>query len=176
MTRGFQRPWGDFGSRLRAPFDTPDDGRTLVKTILAILIGSLAGAGTFTFWYGQGFSYLSNDPEACANCHIMNEHFAGWQKASHHAVATCNDCHTPHSLVAKYATKIDNGFWHSKGFTFQDFHEPIRIRSHNKQVLNRNCVGCHTELVGEVIVTHGDDANRLDCIRCHAGVGHEPAR
>ena len=28
----------------------------------------------------------------------MSEHFAAWTKGSHHAVATCNDCHTPHNL------------------------------------------------------------------------------
>lgn len=146
-----------------------------MKWVLVILFGALVGAGGYTFWYGQGFAYLSNDPKACVNCHVMNEHFAGWQKASHHAVATCNDCHTPHSLIPKYVTKFENGFWHSKGFTLQDFHEPIRIRAHNKQVLNRNCMECHKELVSDVIVTHGNDRSRLDCIRCHSGVGHEPS-
>jgi cytochrome c nitrite reductase small subunit len=106
----------------------------------------------------------------------MREHYDGWQKSSHHAVAACNDCHTPHALVPKYFTKAENGFWHSKGFTLQDFHEPIRIRPHNKAVLNNNCMSCHREFVSEVVVTHGHDASRLDCIRCHATVGHGPIR
>ena len=38
-------------------------------------------------------------------------------RASHHAVATCNDCHTPHNLVGKYVVKARNGFWHSFYFT-----------------------------------------------------------
>lgn len=141
-----------------------------------MLVGLLVGAAGYTFWYGQGFSYLSDNPSACKNCHIMNDHYDGWQKSSHHAVATCNDCHTPHALLPKYLTKAENGFWHSKGFTLQDFHEPIRIRPYNKNVLNRNCVSCHQALVREVIVTHGHDDSRLDCIRCHASVGHGPAR
>lgn len=147
-----------------------------MKLILSILAGALIGVGGYTFWYGQGFSYLSNDPAACKNCHIMNEQYDGWEKASHHAVATCNDCHTPHALIPKYFTKAENGFWHSKGFTLQDFHEPIRIRPHNKKVLNNNCMACHRELVSEVIVTHGHDESRLDCIRCHIAVGHGPPR
>ena len=147
-----------------------------MKWILSMLAGMLFGRGGYTFWYGQGFSYLSNDPTACRNCHIMNDHFDGWQKSSHHAAATCNDCHTPHALIPKYFTKAENGFWHSKGFTLQDFHEPIRIRPHNKAVLNRNCVACHRELVSEVVVTHGHDESRLDCVRCHAAVGHGPIR
>jgi len=58
-----------------------------MKLILAMLGGALLGVGGYTFWYGQGLSYVSNDPAACVNCHIMNEHYAGWQKASHHSVA-----------------------------------------------------------------------------------------
>lgn len=147
-----------------------------MKLLLAILTGALFGIGGYTFWYGQGFSYLSNDPRACVNCHIMNEHYDGWLKSSHHAVATCNDCHTPHAWIPKLVTKAENGFWHSKGFTLQDFPEPIRIRPHNKHLLNNNCRACHQELVSEVIVTHGHDESRLDCIRCHASVGHGPTR
>src|SRR5688572_32577853 len=41
------------------------------------------------------------------------EHFDAWNKSSHRAVATCNDCHTPHNLVGKYTVKAKNGFWHS---------------------------------------------------------------
>ena len=29
------------------------------------------------------------------------------------AVAMCNDCHVPHGVVARYATKARNGLWHS---------------------------------------------------------------
>ena len=65
-----------------------------------ILAGIAIGIGGFTFVYARGYSYLTNDPAACANCHIMKEHFAAWSKSSHRAVATCNDCHTPHELVA----------------------------------------------------------------------------
>ncbi len=27
----------------------------------------------------KALSYLSNDPKACINCHIMNTHYATWQ-------------------------------------------------------------------------------------------------
>src|SRR6516165_6995974 len=80
-------------------------------------------ARVFFVRYAEGFSYLSNDPKACVDCHIMREQYDGWQKASHHAVATCNDCHVPHETVPKYWVKAEDGFWHSKGFTHQDFPE-----------------------------------------------------
>jgi cytochrome c nitrite reductase small subunit len=147
-----------------------------MKTFLAILVGALVATAGYTFWYGQGFAYLSNDPAACKNCHIMNDQYDGWLKSSHHAVATCNDCHTPHTLVRKYLTKAENGFRHSKGFTLQDFPEPIRIRPHNRQLLNENCQECHHEFVSEVVAAHAADDTRFDCIRCHLSSGHGPAR
>ncbi|HET9764987.1 MAG TPA: cytochrome c nitrite reductase small subunit, partial [Casimicrobiaceae bacterium] len=38
---------------------------------LAVLVGVLAGLGGYTFLYAEGFSYMSSDPRACVNCHIM---------------------------------------------------------------------------------------------------------
>ncbi|HSQ68820.1 MAG TPA: NapC/NirT family cytochrome c, partial [Steroidobacteraceae bacterium] len=97
--------------------------------ILAVLAGILLGIGGYTFLYAGGFSYLSSDPEACMNCHIMRPQFDSWQKGSHHAVAKCVDCHLPHDFVGKYLAKSENGYHHSKGFTLQDFHEPIMIKA-----------------------------------------------
>src|SRR5437870_5749187 len=107
--------------------------------VLCVLVGAALGTGAFTAHYAEGTSYLSSDPKACVNCHVMRDQYDGWQKASHHAVATCNDCHVPHETLAKYLTKAENGFWHSKGFTLQDFHEPIRIKPRNARILQTNC-------------------------------------
>lgn len=134
------------------------------------LSGVLIGASGWTAHYSEATSYLSNDPKSCVNCHIMREQYDGWQKASHHATATCNDCHTPSSFVSKYVSKAENGFWHSKGFTLQDFHEPIRIRPHNREIVLNNCRRCHAAMVGDI---HPQDA---DCIHCHVSVGHGPTR
>ena len=91
--------------------------RTLQSLILEIAIGMVVGIGVYTFLYAKGASYLTNNPAACANCHIMQEHYDGWLKSSHRAVATCNDCHTPANFIRKYVTKASNGFWHSFAFT-----------------------------------------------------------
>jgi cytochrome c nitrite reductase small subunit len=42
-----------------------------IALIFALSLGLAAGLGAFTFVYARGYSYLSNDPSACANCHIM---------------------------------------------------------------------------------------------------------
>jgi cytochrome c nitrite reductase small subunit len=143
---------------------------------LSITLGCLAGVGGYTFYYGQGLSYLSNDPAACVNCHIMREQYDGWQKSPHHAVATCNDCHTPHDFLGKYMAKAENGFWHSKGFTLQDFHEPIMIKPRNSALLQKNCVACHQQFVSEINTHAGHKREMLDCVHCHRDVGHGPVR
>jgi cytochrome c nitrite reductase small subunit len=151
-------------------------GGARMKWVLVILFGVLAGAGGYTFFYAEGLSYLSNDPRACVNCHIMRDQYDSWQKSSHHAHATCNDCHVPHVPVGKYLTKASNGYHHSKGFTFQDFHEPIRIRPGNAAVLNANCLHCHKDFTREITAHRTRNDEELCCIRCHNSIGHGPNR
>jgi len=145
-----------------------------MKGLLAILFGVLVGAGGYTFFYAHGLSYLSDDPRACVNCHVMRPQFEGWQKASHHTAATCNDCHVPQNFFLKYLAKGDNGWHHSKAFTLQDFQEPIRIRPRNAAVLNANCVRCHGEFVREILARRVPNDEELYCVRCHTEVGHGP--
>lgn len=148
----------------------------LLPFLLSIGIGLFLGLGSYTVYYAEGTSYLSNDPTACANCHVMREHYDGWQKASHHTAATCNDCHVPHEFVPKYLAKLENGFRHSRAFTLQDFHEPIQIHEKNRAVLQQNCVDCHAGLVSEIATYPGHEPQMLDCVHCHSSVGHGPAR
>src|ERR1041384_846678 len=114
---------------------------------LAALIGLLVGVGGFTFDYAEGLSYFSTNPEACKNCHIMNDEFNSPVKSSHHTVATCVDCHLPYQFIPKYIAKADNGYRHSKGFTFNDFHEPIMIKPRNARILQDNCLKCHGDRI-----------------------------
>src|SRR5690349_14990155 len=101
-------------------------GLSLAGLLLSSLVGIFIGVGTYTFSYAEGASYMSNDPAACVNCHIMRDQFEGWQKGPHHANATCNDCHVPYDFVGKYMAKAEHGWRHSKAFTLGGFHEPIR--------------------------------------------------
>lgn len=146
--------------------------RSKVVALLVVAAGTMSGLAIYTFTYAEGFSYFSSDPRACANCHIMNEQYDSWNKSSHHAAAQCVDCHMPHdSVVAKIVAKADNGFRHSKGFTLQDFHEPIMITPRNSKILQANCIRCHNELVHGIALpdTH---TNQLSCVHCHSHTGH----
>ncbi|MEX2309043.1 MAG: cytochrome c nitrite reductase small subunit [Pirellulales bacterium] len=134
-------------------------------------LGILGGIGVFTFGYGQGASYLSNNPQACANCHVMHDHYNSWQNSSHRHVAVCNDCHLPHNFLGKWTTKADNGFFHSLAFTLENFHDPIQIKPRNRRVTQHACLHCHAEFVHQMLPAE-PGGEVLACIHCHSDVGH----
>ncbi len=139
--------------------------------ILLVAVGTFIGIGGFTFHYAKGTSYLSNDPKACINCHVMQGHYESWIRSSHKAVTTCNDCHIPHTFPAKYIAKMRNGWNHSKAFTLQNWPEPIRITPKNLENLQTNCLHCHDTLVSE-IAGHKNIKGSIRCTDCHRSVGH----
>jgi cytochrome c nitrite reductase small subunit len=146
-------------------------GRTSWFVALAVSLGSAFGLGAYTFVYARGASYMTNDPRACANCHVMQTHYDGWIKSSHRSVAACNDCHTPPGLIPKYMTKASNGFWHSFAFTTGRFPDPLRIKPANRAVTEKACRGCHADTVSAMDGAH-DRQDASSCIRCHLSVGH----
>jgi cytochrome c nitrite reductase small subunit len=150
------------------------------------LLGAAIGMTGFTFNYAEGLSYLSDDPKACINCHVMQAQYDAWQHASHRADATCNDCHVPHdSVIRKYLVKAEHGYRHGRGFTFNDFHEPIQITPSSRAVVVENCGRCHADIAADTTVqartltaagAAKDAANAADCLHCHSQVGHGPSR
>ena len=153
-----------------------EDGKSSrIAIALAVALGLLGGIGGFTFLYAEGFSYMSDDPRVCVNCHIMRPQYDSWQKASHHTVATCVDCHLPHGFIGKYIAKAENGYHHSKAFTLQNFHEPITIGAKASRILQENCVTCHGALVHQQIALTAGATDQVNCVRCHRAVGHGEA-
>lgn len=152
----------------------------LILVVAGVVLGCALGVGGYTFIYAKGYSYLTNDPKACANCHVMQEQYDGWLKSSHRSVATCNDCHTPHDFIGKYSTKTQNGFWHSFYFTSGKFPDPIQITERNRKVTEAACRSCHADVVAAIEAPTGlknpagkhAKANQTDCLRCHRSVGH----
>lgn len=157
--------------------------------VLGAVIGSFLGATAYTAHYAKATSYLSDDPRACVNCHVMNDQYNAWSSSSHHSKATCNDCHVPHdSVLSKYLVKAEHGYRHSKGFTFNDFHEPIRMTPGSRTVVIDNCVRCHDAMTHDIRLSAGgrgsgvgsgvnsEGGNAVDCIHCHASVAHGSTR
>lgn len=144
-----------------------------IAVIAGIIVGIAAGLGAYTFLYAKGYSYLTNDPAACANCHSMNEQYAGWVKGPHRSVAVCNDCHTPHNLIGKYTVKASNGFWHSFYFTTGWYPDNIEITRRDRAITDRACRHCHSDITHAIDTElTGREEDKLSCIRCHADVGH----
>lgn len=150
-------------------------GLGLFYLLFGLFAGLLGGLGVFTFGYAEGGSYLSNNPQSCTNCHVMQDHFDSWLKSSHAHTATCNDCHLSHHPIGKWVTKADNGFFHSLAFTLGDYHDPIQIKPRNRKVTQQACLHCHAATVEQMqsVVAHQADASgMMHCVHCHSDVGH----
>lgn len=140
---------------------------------LGVLIGLAVGLGLYTFVYARGYAYLTNNPQACTNCHVMQEYYDAWLKSAHRSAAACNDCHTPHNFVGKYATKVENGFFHSLAFTSGRFPDNILIRPRDYRVTEGTCRSCHSAITQAIAGPHNQSS--ITCIRCHFDVGHSAA-
>lgn len=139
--------------------------------LLGLVIGLPVGTGLALFAYADGFSYLSKDPAACANCHVMQPQLAAWKASSHHGIATCNDCHTSGSTANRYLQKAENGWHHSLAFTTGNFKEPIRIKDNNLAAVLENCRSCHQPLIqASHFGSHG--WGERNCLHCHQQTGH----
>ena len=140
--------------------------------VAAVLLGMLIGMGGFAVAYSDAPSYLGDDPRTCANCHVMESHYQDWSVGSHANVATCNDCHLPHTnVIDKYLVKVEDGILHGTKFTLGNYPDNLQIRDSNLQVANGACLYCHGDLTSQMrsVGTSGDD---ISCVRCHSGVGH----
>jgi len=145
----------------------------VLRVILGSFIGAAIGLGLYTFAYAKGYSYLTNDPKACAHCHVMQDYYTAWVNSSHSAVATCNDCHAPHNIAGKYAIKATNGFFHSLAFTTGRYPDNIEIKGYNRRVTEETCKTCHAELTSSILGVHG--GKDISCTSCHFNVGHSAA-
>lgn len=139
-------------------------------------LGLLAGLGATTAHVSRATSYLSTDPEACANCHVMNTSYATWQRSSHANVATCVDCHLPHTtLAAKYARKARDGGYHSYVFTFRLEPQVIQMSESAVPIVEANCRRCHDDVIDNVHLREWQPGDNR-CWDCHREVPHGRTR
>lgn len=148
------------------------------KIPVAILLGAFVGLFFYLFKVSNASSYLSDSPETCINCHVMDVQYASWFHSSHRETANCNDCHVPHeSMFKKYLFKAKDGLRHATVFTLRNEPQVIRIKEEGAEVVQANCKRCHenvNEHVSTMKVTvenkkHGE--GKL-CWDCHQEVPH----
>ncbi|MFV0418032.1 MAG: cytochrome c nitrite reductase small subunit [Dysgonomonas sp.] len=149
--------------------------------ILPIFVvgGLIAGLGGYTVYMSRAHSYLSDDPAACVNCHIMAPYYQSWNHSSHAQWATCNDCHVPQdNVISKYAFKAKDGLYHAAVFTVNGEPDVIRPREESYEVIMNNCIRCHLELNTEFVKTGMIDYCEVKegkgkaCWDCHTQVPH----
>ncbi|MDX9919924.1 MAG: cytochrome c nitrite reductase small subunit [Paludibacter sp.] len=139
----------------------------------------IAGLGTYTIYMSKAHMYLSDDPAACVNCHIMTPYYQTWFHNSHSKWTNCNDCHVPqNSVISKYYFKAMDGLLHSAVFTMRT--EPLAIRARNasSNVVMDNCIRCHTQLNNEFVKTgmisfnDAREGKGKACWDCHTSIAH----
>ncbi len=143
-----------------------------VRYALFAGVGAVIGMGFYVGRISNAVSYISDDPKACINCHIMGPEYATWQHSSHARVAVCNDCHVPHtSLAAKYYFKAKDGMRHSTLFTLRMEKQVISAIPESKRVIQENCIRCHANTVDGASAPINQPFARM-CTDCHREVPH----
>ncbi len=150
---------------------------TKFRIIILALIGVIIGLALTAFKLSNAVSYLSDQPETCINCHVMTPEYSTWFHSSHRENANCNDCHVPHNnFVRKYWFKANDGLRHATMFTLRLEPQVIQIKSAGKEVVQENCIRCHTHLINEVsLLADGKDMHNSPerkCWDCHREVPH----
>jgi cytochrome c nitrite reductase small subunit len=132
-----------------------------------ISLAAVLGTGMYVTEFT---TYLGDNPTTCNNCHVMDAAYEGWYHSGHKNWTTCSDCHTPHAFIPKYMEKTRSGYHHVTAFTFGNIPDAIRAKESSKQVVQDNCVRCHTETVADIM----DFPMPMDryCFECHRNVPH----
>jgi cytochrome c nitrite reductase small subunit len=160
--------------RLLTIFRPPKEWRFGVTLLLAILIGLFL----FIVHAARATSYLSDDPKACVNCHVMAPQFATWERGSHGKVTNCNDCHVPQdNFISKYFFKASDGLRHSFMFTFRLEPQVIQIKDAGKKAVQQNCIRCHSNVIHPVSLRAISNKKIIDeeeryCWDCHRETPH----
>ena len=140
------------------------------KLFAIVASGAICGLGFYTFYVSRAWSYLSDEPSTCVNCHIMGPYYATWSHSSHSRNATCNDCHVPHENAAKkWFFKGMDGMRHAAVFMMRGEPQVIQAIDESAEVIMNNCVRCHTQLNTEFVNT-----GRIDHNMAMAGEGLSP--
>jgi len=152
-----------------------------MTAVITLLIAS--GMFLYTLKASKALSYLSTDPKACINCHVMNTAYATWQHSSHYKVK-CVECHLPtEGVVDKYMAKARDGYNHSLAFTLNTYDQSIKITKDGADRVQKNCVTCHATVTSNMTITdkyhsYNEDAKteQKRCWECHKTVPHGTVR
>lgn len=108
----------------------------------------------------------SESPNFCAGCHVMEPQYEAWFHTGAHRRKNCVDCHLPNeNLALHYIWKSIDGIKDVALFYSGTYPEQIKLSTHGAQVLQSNCIRCHSSTVDAI------DPDRK-CWECHRRLVH----
>ncbi|MGG8494976.1 cytochrome c nitrite reductase small subunit [Tenacibaculum sp. TC6] len=152
--------------------------RSRWRQVAVISIGIVTGLAFFMAKEASLVSYMSDDPLACVNCHVMTPMYNSWMHSSHREWASCNDCHVPHdNVVNKYFFKAKDGLFHASVFTARAEPEVMFMREASQEVVQNNCIRCHVQQITQIkydgwLENHKENRTERKCWSCHQELPH----
>ena len=109
---------------------------------------------------------LSESPDFCASCHVMEAQHTAFMHSGAHRRNKCVDCHLPNeNLPMHYIWKSIDGMKDVLVFNSGRIPERITLSEHGAKVVKANCLRCHSELTSQM------DTSR-NCWNCHRRITH----
>lgn len=163
---------------MKFPFNLLPQKGSNWRQVALFFIAVIIGLGLFMMKEARVTSYLSDDPQACVNCHVMTPVYNSWMNSSHREWANCNDCHVPHdNVLNKYYFKAKDGLYHASVFTARAEPDVIKMKEASQEVVQQNCIRCHVQQVTQVkydgwVEDHRQKRTGRQCWSCHQQVPH----
>ena len=137
------------------------------SSIFKFLISGIA-IGIILSAIAVGAYHQSGNARFCGSCHSMNPVHHQWKASNHHQY-TCTECHLPDThIIGQVAYKTKAGINDLIHETARDYPVAIGLSDRARQIVNGNCVRCHTSTVAKTPMSQGG----ADCIKCHRYLVH----
>lgn len=157
-----------------------------IKKIVSLIIASVLAGCVVLFWVG-GFYYQTTKLNYCVQCHEMQTQYESFKTSFHYneVVKNCQSCHIGKGILAFARDKAtrDPKDWLEHVKKTYDSGEFIDISERNLEIVNENCVECHSEgytkdathlgLISMVRKKINEDIfEGFLCTDCHLGLVH----
>ncbi len=133
-------------------------GRNVKVLTVGVIIGA---AGVFAAAAAMTFS---DSGPFCSMCHVMEE-AAITHMSSPHADQACNECHSPHALLAKLPFKARTGLYDIYA-NVMGHEPPLRASEDTLDLISANCRSCHEVSNSGIVMA------KQRCADCHRGAAH----
>ncbi len=145
---------------------------TIRMLSIVAVVAAVIALGLFVY-VTDAPAYAGKNPATCNNCHVMDAAYENWFHGGHETVTVCVDCHLPHdNFVHYYYEKARTGL--HDVYTFSSGGTPLLIRAkpETQQIIQNNCIRCHTDTVDGLLAWPQGQAFDRHCWECHRTAAH----